>query len=102
MHHGDGVQEIFCDDPRVLTVSLHETPLTLFPGTGFPGETGGEGAEGHARSTSRCRPAPATAGWLRAFHAVVPAVVRAFRPQVIVQPVRRRHAPASTRSPTCG
>src|SRR5690606_13943614 len=36
VHHGDGVQTIFYDDPRVLTISLHETPLTLFPGTGFP------------------------------------------------------------------
>ena len=46
MHHGDGVQAIFYDDPRVMTVSLHETPACLFPGTGFPYETGGPGAEG--------------------------------------------------------
>ena len=48
VHHGDGVQAAFYDDPRVLTVSLHETPLALFPGTGFPDETGGPGAEGTA------------------------------------------------------
>ena len=36
VHHGDGVQAMFWDDPRVLTISLHESPLTLFPGTGFP------------------------------------------------------------------
>ena len=35
-HHGDGVQAAFYDDPRVLTVSIHEIPLTLFPGTGWP------------------------------------------------------------------
>ena len=35
-HHGDGVQAAFYDDPRVLTVSIHETPLALFPGTGLP------------------------------------------------------------------
>ncbi|HEX5740866.1 MAG TPA: acetoin utilization protein AcuC, partial [Pilimelia sp.] len=40
VHHGDGVQAAFYDDPRVLTVSVHQTPLTLFPGTGFPEETG--------------------------------------------------------------
>ena len=34
-HHGDGVQAIFYDDPRVLTVSIHEGPRTLFPGTGY-------------------------------------------------------------------
>src|SRR5919199_4491065 len=40
VHHGDGVQAAFYDDPRVLTVSVHQTPLTLFPGTGYPEETG--------------------------------------------------------------
>ena len=82
MHHGDGVQAIFYDDPRVLTVSLHETPLTLFPGTGFPTETGGPGAEGSAVNVA-LPPGTDDAGWLRAFHAVVPAVLRAFRPQVL-------------------
>ena len=35
-HHGDGTQEIFWDDKRVMTISLHETGMSLFPGTGFP------------------------------------------------------------------
>jgi acetoin utilization protein AcuC len=83
VHHGDGVQEIFYDDPRVLTVSLHEGPMTLFPGTGFAEETGGPGAEGSAVNVP-LPPGTGDAGWLRAFHAVVPAVVRAFRPQLIV------------------
>jgi len=83
VHHGDGVQAAFQDDPRVLTVSLHESPLTLFPGTGFAHETGGDGAEGSAVNVA-LPPGVGDAGWLRAFHAVVPSVVRAFRPQVIV------------------
>src|SRR5215469_7091842 len=33
-HHGDGVQRPFYDEPRVLTISLHETGRSLFPGTG--------------------------------------------------------------------
>ena len=37
-HHGDGVQAMFYDDPRVLTISLHESGRTLFPGTGWPGD----------------------------------------------------------------
>jgi acetoin utilization protein AcuC len=82
VHHGDGVQTIFYDDPRVLTVSLHETPLALFPGTGFPDETGGEGAEGTSVNVA-LPPGTSDAGWLRAFHSVVPSVVRAFRPQVL-------------------
>lgn len=83
VHHGDGVQQIFYDDPRVLTVSLHETPLALFPGTGFPDETGGPEAAGSAVNVA-LPPGTGDGGWLRAFHAVVPPVLRAFKPQLLV------------------
>jgi acetoin utilization protein AcuC len=83
VHHGDGVQAAFHDDPRVLTVSLHETPLALFPGTGYPDETGGPGAEGTAVNVA-LPPGTDDSGWLRAFHAVVPSVLRAFAPELIV------------------
>jgi acetoin utilization protein AcuC len=83
VHHGDGVQAIFYDDPRVLTVSLHETGRILFPGTGFPDETGGPNAEGYSVNVA-LPPGTADANWLRAFHAVVPALLRSFRPQVLV------------------
>jgi acetoin utilization protein AcuC len=82
-HHGDGVQAIFWDDPRVLTVSIHEGPRTLFPGTGWSHEIGGPGAEGSAVNIP-LPPGTTDAGWLRAFHAVVPAVVEAFQPEVLV------------------
>ncbi len=83
VHHGDGVQAMFYDDPRVLTISLHESPLTLFPGTGFPEEIGGPGALGSAANVAL--PAgTGDQGWLRAFHAVVPDVLEAFGPQIIV------------------
>jgi acetoin utilization protein AcuC len=83
VHHGDGVQAAFWNDPRVLTISLHEDPATLFPGTGLPTDTGGPDADGFAVNL----PLPAGTGdaaWLRAFHAVVPPLVRAFHPQVLV------------------
>jgi acetoin utilization protein AcuC len=83
VHHGDGVQAVFYDDPRVLTISLHESPTTLFPGTGTAGETGGRGAEGMAVNIA-LPPSTGDAGWLRAFHAVVPDAVKAFRPSVLV------------------
>jgi len=83
VHHGDGVQAAFYDDPRVLTISLHESPATLFPGTGWPSETGGPGATGSAVNVAL--PAGTRdAGWLRAFHAVVPPLLRAFRPTILV------------------
>jgi len=83
VHHGDGVQEIFYDDPRVLTISLHETGQMLFPGTGFPGDTGGPHAVGTSVNVA-LPPGTSDAGWLRAFHAVVPPLVRAFDPDVLV------------------
>ena len=82
-HHGDGVERIFWDDPRVLTISLHETGQMLFPGTGFPGDTGGPDAEGSAVNVA-LPPGTADAGWLRAFHAVVPPLLREFAPEVLV------------------
>jgi len=83
VHHGDGVQAAFYDDPRVLTISLHEHPMTLFPGTGLPSDTGGPGAEGSAVNVAL--PAgTGDRGWLRAFDAVVPPLLRAFRPQLLV------------------
>ncbi|MEV0267112.1 acetoin utilization protein AcuC [Streptomyces sp. NPDC050617] len=83
VHHGDGVQAAFWEDPRVLTVSLHEHPSTLFPQTGWPQETGADGAEGSAVNVAL--PAgTGDEGWLRAFHAVVPELVAAFAPDVLV------------------
>jgi acetoin utilization protein AcuC len=83
VHHGDGVERIFWDDPRVLTISLHETGQMLFPGTGFPDDTGGPEAEGSAVNVA-LPPGTSDAGWLRAFHAVVPPLVREFAPDVLV------------------
>ncbi|MGP4004589.1 acetoin utilization protein AcuC [Streptomyces sp. 8N706] len=83
VHHGDGVQAAFWDDPRVMTISLHEHPRTLFPQTGWPEETGGNGAEGSAVNVAL--PAgTGDEGWLRAFDAVVPELLEAFGPQVLV------------------
>ena len=83
VHHGDGVEQIFYDDPRVLTISLHETGQMLFPGTGFAQDSGGVGAEGTAVNVA-LPPGTADGGWLRAFHAVVPPVLREFKPQILV------------------
>ena len=80
VHHGDGVQTMFYDDPRVLTISLHESPRTLFPGTGFPHETGADGT-----AVNVALPAgTGDAGWLRAFDAVVPPLLHEFGPEILV------------------
>jgi acetoin utilization protein AcuC len=83
VHHGDGVQAAFWNDSRVLTISLHEHPATLFPGTGLPTETGGPAADGSAVNVAL--PAGTRdAGWLRALDAIVPPLLRQFRPQILV------------------
>ncbi len=83
VHHGDGVQTAFYDDPRVLTISLHEHPATLFPGTGLPSESGT--GEGRGYAVNVALPAgTGDAGWLRAFDAIVPPLLESFRPEVLV------------------
>lgn len=83
VHHGDGVEEMFRDDPRVLTISLHESGRYLFPGTGEGEDIGGTGALG---SVVNVPFAPGTTGdvWLDAFDKVVEPLVRVFRPDVLV------------------
>jgi acetoin utilization protein AcuC len=83
VHHGDGVQAAFYDDPRVLTISLHQHPFTLWPGTGYSGEIGTGAAEGTAVNLP-LPPQTKDPGWLRAFHAVVPSLLGEFRPQIMV------------------
>jgi acetoin utilization protein AcuC len=83
VHHGDGVERVFWDDPRVLTISLHESGRALFPGTGFAGEVGGPGAEGEAVNVA-LPPGTGDSAWLRALHATALPLVRAFKPDVLV------------------
>ena len=82
-HHGDGVQSIFYHDPDVLTVSLHESGLYLFPATGFVDELG-EG-EGHGYSANVPLEAQTEdESYLAAFDAVVPELAAAFQPDILV------------------
>jgi acetoin utilization protein AcuC len=83
VHHGDGVERAFWREPRVLTISVHESGRYLFPGTGFPDDCGGPGADGSAVNLA-LPPGTSDAAWLRAFHAVVPPLLADFRPQVLV------------------
>jgi acetoin utilization protein AcuC len=83
VHHGDGTQWIFYEDPRVLTASVHESGRYLFPGTGALGERGHGAGEG----TSVNIPLPPFAGdgpYLRAIEEVIAPAVRAFQPDVLV------------------
>ena len=82
-HHGDGVQYAFYATDQVLTISLHESGEFLFPGTGFVQEIGAGKGRGYAVNVPLC---PYTTsdvyGW--AFREVVPPLLKAFRPDVLV------------------
>jgi acetoin utilization protein AcuC len=83
VHHGNGTQWIFYDEPRVLTVSVHESGRHLFPGSGFPAETGGAGAPGTAANVA-LPPFAGDDAYRAAWDRVVAPVVRAFGPGAIV------------------
>jgi acetoin utilization protein AcuC len=83
VHHGDGVQAIFYDDPRVLTISIHESGEYLFPGTGFVTERGLAGAEG-TKVNVPLRPGTTDEAWLTALREIAPPILRAWKPKALV------------------
>jgi acetoin utilization deacetylase AcuC-like enzyme len=82
-HHGDGVQAAFYDDPRVCTVSLHETGRYLFPGSGEVHELGAPPGVGRSLNVP-LEPRTGDDGFLAAFEAVVEPLAAAFRPDLLV------------------
>jgi len=82
-HHGDGTQEAFYDRNDVLTISLHESGKTLFPGGGFEQETG----QGPGLGFNVNVPLPADTydeAYLLAFDRIVVPLLGAFKPDVLV------------------
>src|SRR5436309_6133871 len=83
VHHGDGVQAIFYDDPGVLTLSFHESGRYLFPGTGFVDELGAGAAAGTVVNLP-LEPDTGEDAWLDGVRMLVPELAAAFGPDVIV------------------
>ena len=82
-HHGDGVQWMFYDDPEVLTVSMHESGRYLFPGTGGIDERGRNGGIGYSINVP-LEPFTDDESWISCFESVIPEVLRAFEPDLIL------------------
>ncbi|MBI4233927.1 MAG: acetoin utilization protein AcuC, partial [Chloroflexi bacterium] len=82
-HHGDGVQFAFYDTDRVLTISLHESGQYLFPGTGVPTEVGVGRGKGYSVNVP-LYPYTDDEVYQWAFQQVVPPLVRAYRPDVLI------------------
>lgn len=80
VHHGDGVQAAFYRDPRVLTISLHESGEFLFPGTGFPDETGAQGTSVNVALP----PLTGDDAYQEAFDSIVPPLIESFKPSILV------------------
>ncbi|UCF10103.1 MAG: acetoin utilization protein AcuC [Candidatus Bipolaricaulota bacterium] len=82
-HHGDGVQFAFYDRPDVLTVSIHQSGATIFPGTGFADELGGEQARGTSINVPLL-PGACDDAYERAADGILFPVVERFAPDVLV------------------
>jgi acetoin utilization protein AcuC len=83
VHHGDGVANAFYERSDVMTISFHQNPKTLFPGTGFEDEIGTGKGKGY------CVNVPLPVGtydqaYMKAFEAVAPPLIKAYNPDVIV------------------
>ena len=81
VHHGNGTQEIFYDDPRVLYCSLHQYPF--YPGTGDAGEVGHRDGEGFTVNV------PLSAGaddgvYHAAMERVIAPIVGAYAPDLLI------------------
>ena len=83
VHHGDGVQELFYEDPRVMTVSLHESGDTLFPGTGYTSEFGAGAGRGFSINLPFA-PYTGDRDWLWAWRASALPLLKKFDPEAIV------------------
>ncbi|HYI22298.1 MAG TPA: acetoin utilization protein AcuC [Candidatus Limnocylindrales bacterium] len=83
VHHGDGTQALFWDDPEVLTFSIHETGMALFPGTGFVEELGGPAALG-TKVNVPVQPLTGDGSWIAVVEWALPALAAAFKPTFLV------------------
>jgi acetoin utilization protein AcuC len=82
-HHGNGVQDAFYDTDKVLTISLHESGETLYPGTGFEKEIGEDEGRGYNVNVP-FRSGTDDEVYLHAFEAVVPPLMERFKPDILV------------------
>lgn len=83
VHHGDGVQELFYDDPTCLTISLHETGRTLFPGTGDTGDIGIGAGSGYSVNLPFAMHTTDEI-WISAWREAALPILEAFDPGAIV------------------
>jgi acetoin utilization deacetylase AcuC-like enzyme len=82
-HHGDGVQRSFYDEPRVMTISLHETGRYLFPGTGDVLETGNGSGRGYSVNVP-LEPFTEDDSYIELMELLLSPLVTSFAPDIII------------------
>jgi acetoin utilization deacetylase AcuC-like enzyme len=80
-HCGNGTEEIFYSDPHVLYMSIHQHPLTLYPGTGFAYETGAGEGEGYTVNVPM-QPGSGDAEYAMVMREVFLPICEQFKPKI--------------------
>lgn len=83
VHHADGSQDIFWNDPDTLFISLHQDGRTLYPGTGFLKESGGPAALGRTVNIP-LPPGTSDEGYLYIIEQVVLPMLKDFQPDLVI------------------
>jgi acetoin utilization deacetylase AcuC-like enzyme len=82
-HHGDGTQDIYWHDPNTLFISIHQDGRTLYPGSGFPNESGGPNAQ-FSNVNIPLPPNTGEEGFLYALDELVLPLLEKFRPELVI------------------
>ncbi|RJR17056.1 MAG: histone deacetylase [Desulfobacteraceae bacterium] len=82
-HHGDGTQDIYWHDPETLFISIHQDGRTLYPGSGFPDESGGPNAQG-ATVNIPLPPRTGEEGFLFTLNELVMPLLERFKPDMVI------------------
>ncbi len=83
-HQGNGTMDIFYNDPRILFISLHQDPATLFPGVGFPGETGSGPGAGYTVNIP-LPPLSDISVYRKAMNELVFPLIESFEPEILIR-----------------
>lgn len=83
VHHANGTQEIYYDDPTVLKISFHQDGRTLYPGTGSIEKIGKDSGEGFTVNLP-LPPGTGSKSYINAFRKIVPLLTKQFNPEIII------------------
>ena len=83
VHHANGTQEIYYDDPSVLNISFHQDGRTLYPGTGGLEKIGKDSGEGYTVNLP-LPPGTDSKSYLNAFTSIIPPLTKQFNPEIII------------------